>query len=156
MNLNGFITGLVLFIISIIIVISFVIQAYDTDGYNIDLNSDENTKSLYNYSTLASNSKTETRSTLRGINSGLPGEENSSFNPTTSTGSDAVLQMNALSAVSQSKSMLSVFTNMLQSLFWMLGMDVTATEAFLWFLGVVVILPIVLMLLSTVLRNAVG
>jgi len=152
MELKGFIIGLVILIISLGLCITFVIDLYSEDGYDIDLSADKNTKTLYNISQNTESYSSSVSSSTKGIYDGLPGESGASFDP---EGTESQLQLGALSALTQMKGMLSIFTQMLISLFGLLGLSVSATEAYLWFFSVIIIVPLALILLSSVLQNPV-
>ena len=153
MDVKSFIIGLGLFILAMIVTTSFVIDLYGEDGYEVDLTLDENTKLLNNLSQQAQIYKSDTIGATDSIYSGLPGENDSYFNAQDGYNSDAELQMSALSAISNLKGMLGIFTSMLVGTFGLLGLDVGTTEAYIWFFGILVIVPLMFILISAFVRN---
>ena len=152
MDLKGFIIGLVIFIVSTLVCIGFAIDMFSSDGYNVDLNNDSDTKVLYNISQLAENSRDSVESSTGSIYSRVPGQGNSSYNPITGS-TDADLSKSALSALSESGNMINVFSQMLVAMFGLIGVETSVASAYLWFFGILIIIPIGFLLINALLRN---
>lgn len=150
MRLQDFLIGLMVFILSSLVVLTFVFDFYSTDNLNIDLNADNNTVTLSGMQTTMNAQQAKMDTTNQFLENQTPGESGA----TVKTGdiSEGDLVRNTLVALTGVPTYLSIFNTMLNSMFSAVGLGQSG-YIFFWFFTGAIMIYIISLLLSVALRQ---
>ena len=149
MRILNFILGLMFFIASSIVILSFVTDMYSNVGYDIDLDNDTYTGFLSKLQTEVNEAKVNTTATSNSIYSNVPGQPNSSFKSGEVSEGDMI--SSSISALSNIGRYFDVFTGMMSAMFNAIGLE--TTSPIFWFFITGLTITIGLLLITSVLRN---
>lgn len=155
MELKDFVIGLLFFIALTIVTLSFVIDMYSSNGFNIDLNADNKTKFLGDLNDRAIASQLKADGTSKAIWNRTIGQMGANIESGSTTEADMI--KTSLFSLTSIGDYLDIFNSLLVSGFNAIGIpidqnSILANPVF-WFISLSVIITIGFILLSTVIRT---
>ena len=149
MRMQTFIVGLLFFIASSIVVLSFVFDMYGTDGYDINLEDDTYTAQLSDLQEKANQAQIDTSSTTSNIWDKTPGQIDAEIEGGEVSEGDMI--KSSIRALTNIGDYMDVFQTMMKTSFSATGLGTGG--AIYWFFLTAIILMVGFLLVSSVLRN---
>jgi len=149
LKIQNFIVGLLFFIASTIIVLTFVFDFYSPEGYNVNLSTNPDTAFLSEVQAKAITAQSDASSTTDGIWNKTIGQNDSNYGSGEVSEGDMI--KSSLRALGNIGNFLDVFITMLSASFNAIGLH--PKGIIFWFFITATIISVGLLLLSTVLRN---
>lgn len=149
MRLQSFLIALLAFLMCSIVVLSLVLDMYSEDGFDVDLNADNDTVSLGAFQESVEASFTKHRNTTEDLWSYTIGQNNASIESGSLT--DADLQKSSLLGLTNVGTYTDIFSTLFTGTTNALGIG--QTNPVVWFFGMVVVIVVALILLSIVFPN---
>ena len=154
MRFQDIMLGLVIGVASLIICMSFIFDSYSPQNYNINLSDDADTARIYPLQESTNVAYQDLRSDFDTIECNALGGECASITPGIGN-SEADLAKSAFSAMSSFGSVLKTFNSMMTTFMGVLNLSDAARSIFIWVLGLMIAIPLILMLINAVVKNPV-
>lgn len=151
MQLQGFIIGLMAFVLFSIVTLTFVFDVYDTDNLNVSLDDSATnnvTYRLYTMQQKVSSYQSNLTTSQQYMEDRVPGGSEADL--PTGEMTEAQLAKASLTAITKIPTYLGIFGSMLLSIFSIVGIG---GMDFIWFFGGAIIVIVILLLIGSVLRN---
>lgn len=154
MKLQNLILGLAFMIISLIICVSIAIDMYSPENYDVNLSEDESTKALYTLQEKANEGFTQSQSSIESIRLNTPGQNGTDINAQTGL-TEYDMQKSATTALADTHTFLDVFAGLITTIFNGLDLSSEMRTVIVWFIGLLIAVPFVIMLINSFLKNPV-
>lgn len=158
MRLQNIILAAIVLCTGLVLCIGFVFDSYQPENYNVTISeNDTKTYYLYDLQEQAQNYINDSQtgsitSTINQTECNVPGGACSTFDPNAGSTESTFFQ-SSLSALSFIRTIGSVFTSLIQALFNIVGLSITAKQALILLIVSMITLPITFMLINTFFRN---
>lgn len=152
MRIANIILGIVAAIVGMILTLGIMFDAYQPANYDISLQNDTSTAALYDMQEEANAHYATMQESYEYSRKNTPGQELSTLNPQIGL-TESDLQQSALSTLKESGTYLNTFTSMVTTFFNTLDLRSMDRTVLIWFIGLLVGVPLVMLLINSLLRN---